>query len=120
MNALQRSLNVITTLSVDRLAAIANRTSTDSTLGSSRGMLAADLISAIKRYKAIGLWKKNLHVAPKAITDIQRLIIEGDGTQIKKHRCYDDIVDMQFALAAHAKYRSGAPLKIANSSAGCR
>jgi hypothetical protein len=61
------------------------------------------------RYRAIGLWKRNLQISPAAITNIQRLIIESGGTKTKKHLCYDDVVDPRFSDAALAKYPSGVP-----------
>ena len=67
-------------------------------------------MSAIKRYRAIGLWKKDLRIAPKAMTDIQHLIIEGGGTKTKKHRCYGDIVEMRYSQAALEKYPPAAPI----------
>ena len=106
MNAMQNSLNATAIESIDMLAAIASRHSKDSTLGSSRPFPRQDLVSAIKRYRAIGLWKKDLRIAPKAMTDIQRLIIDGGGTRTKKHRCYKNIVDSRFSRAALAKYPS--------------
>jgi hypothetical protein len=109
MNALQRSLNLIARTSVNSLSAIASRQSKDSTLGSSTPVAKQDLAGAIERYRSIGLWKTDLRVAPGAITDIQRLIIDGGGTKTKRHRCYRDVVDMRFAQAALSTYPSGVP-----------
>jgi len=111
MNAMQKSLNATANESVDELAAIASRHSKDSTLGSSRGVPGQDLVSAIKRYRAIGLWKKDLRLAPRAMTDIQRLIVDGGGTRTKKHRCYNDIIDSRFSRAALAKYPPAGPIE---------
>jgi NitT/TauT family transport system substrate-binding protein len=109
MNASQRSLNWVAKASVDELVSVVSRYVHYRRRGKSIPVPKADLTSAIMRYRAIGLWKRNLQISPAAITNIQRLIIEGGGTRTKKHLCYDDVVDPRFSDAALAKYPSGVP-----------
>lgn len=112
MNALQRSLNWTASASTETLATIAGRYSKHRTRGGGfRPIPREDLTSGIDRYRSIGFWKQTLRVAPRAITDIQRLIIQGGGTKTKKHRCYGDVVDPRFARAAMIKSPPAGPIE---------
>jgi NitT/TauT family transport system substrate-binding protein len=111
INAIQRSLNWMAKASVKELVSITSRFSKYRKRGGgSRPIPEEDLKSAIERYRSIGFWKQDLRISPQATTEMQRLIIESGGTKTRKHRCYDNVVDMRFAETALAKYPTGNPV----------
>ena len=109
-NAMQRALNITAQSSLASLLPITKRHVVDRVRGKIRFHHDSDLEESIKRYRSIDFWKTDLRVAPRALTEMQRLIIESGGTRTKRHRCYDDVVDMRFAEAALAKYPTGKPV----------
>ncbi len=64
------------------------------------GVQIEDIVKAVNRYRTAGMWKTDPTTHPKAIADLQTVLIEGGVLKEKDRVSYESIVTTEFSEAA--------------------